>query len=59
LGPSTVTVFPSTLYLTPAGSGIGFFPIRDILQILCWLASPDEISHRSTAAVKQLLAASS
>jgi hypothetical protein len=52
-------VLPSTLYLTPAGSGIGFFPIRDILQILCWLASPDEISHRSTAAVKQLLAASS
>src|SRR6266567_2232162 len=40
-GPSTRTVLPSTLYLTPAGSGIGFFPIRDIESILCWLASPD------------------
>src|ERR1017187_939616 len=34
LGPSTRTVLPSTLYLTPAGSGIGFFPIRDIDSIL-------------------------
>src|SRR5580700_1361036 len=39
-GPSTRTVLPSTLYLTPAGSGIGFFPIRDIDSILYWLASP-------------------
>src|ERR1039458_1282917 len=34
LGPSTRTVLPSTLYLTPAGSEIGFFPIRDIVSIL-------------------------
>src|SRR5208337_4131797 len=34
LGPSTTTVLPSTLYLTPAGSGISFFPIRDIESIL-------------------------
>src|SRR5215469_1708828 len=30
LGPSTRTVLPSTLYFTPEGSVIGFFPIRDI-----------------------------
>src|SRR5580658_5552588 len=30
LGPSTRTVLPSTLYFTPAGRGITFFPIRDI-----------------------------
>src|SRR5579863_969639 len=44
LGPSTRTVLPSTLYFTPAGSGIGFFPIRDI-EILSfnWLASPEEL----------------
>jgi hypothetical protein len=32
LGPSTSTVLPSalTVYLTPAGMGIGFLPIRDI-----------------------------
>src|SRR3974390_2524488 len=29
-GPSTRTVLPSTLYFTPEGSVIGFFPIRDI-----------------------------
>src|SRR5580692_2220560 len=34
LGPSTRTVLPSTLYFTPVGSGIGFFPIRDIESIL-------------------------
>src|SRR5579862_6157126 len=34
LGPSTRTVLPSTLYFTPAGSAIGFFPIRDIESIL-------------------------
>src|SRR5580698_2141511 len=32
LGPSTKTVLPSTLYFTPGGSGIGFFPMRDIDQ---------------------------
>src|ERR1700735_1376825 len=32
LGPSTKTVVPSTLYFTPGGSGIGFFPMRDIAQ---------------------------
>src|ERR1700690_3135555 len=42
LGPSTRTVLPSTLYFTPAGSGISFFPIRDIESILLWLASPEE-----------------
>src|ERR1700761_7169628 len=34
LGPSTRTVLPSTLYFTPLGSAIGFFPIRDIDSIL-------------------------
>src|ERR1019366_2174077 len=34
LGPSTRTVFPSTLYLTPEGSGITFLPMRDIESIL-------------------------
>src|ERR1700743_3674460 len=32
-GPSTRTVLPSTLYFTPLGSAIGFFPIRDIDSI--------------------------
>src|SRR3984957_15630543 len=32
LGPSTKTVLPSTLYFPPGGSGIGFFPMRDIAQ---------------------------
>src|ERR1017187_5424029 len=41
LGPSTSTVLPPslTVYLTPTGSGIGFLPIRDIRESLCWLAS--------------------
>jgi len=30
------------LYFTPAGSGIGFFPMRDILQNPSWLASPEK-----------------
>src|SRR3954454_327441 len=30
LGPSTRTVLPLTVYLTPVGTGIGFLPIRDI-----------------------------
>src|ERR1700723_2604226 len=38
LGPSTRTVLPSTLYLTPAGSGISFLPRRDIDSILFQLA---------------------
>src|SRR6185437_5223644 len=29
-GPCTLTTLPSTLKVTPLGSGIGFFPIRDI-----------------------------
>src|SRR5689334_22963006 len=31
LGPFTVTVWPSTVTLTPDGTATGFFPIRDIL----------------------------
>jgi len=42
LGPSTRTVLPCMVYFTPAGSGIGFFPIRDIASILFWLASPEK-----------------
>src|SRR5277367_6696738 len=30
LGPCTATVLPSILIVTPLGSSIGFFPIRDI-----------------------------
>ncbi len=30
LGPCTATVLPSIFTVTPLGSGIGFFPIRDI-----------------------------
>src|SRR5262249_44976467 len=30
-GPFTVTVWPSTVTVTPFGTAIGFFPIRDIL----------------------------
>src|SRR5580698_6592165 len=41
-GPSTRTVLPSTLYFTPEGSGITFFPIRDIECIPYWLASPEK-----------------
>src|SRR5436305_2640703 len=32
LGPSTRTVLPLTVYLTPVGSGIGFLPIRDMMN---------------------------
>src|ERR1700740_2216741 len=55
LGPSTRTVLPSTLYLTPEGNGITFLPIRDIESILCWLASPEEqqMPFRSTAALER------
>src|SRR3984957_16188308 len=37
LGPSTRTVLPFslTVYLTPAGMGIGFLPIRDIKIPFC------------------------
>src|SRR5262245_30325745 len=31
LGPFTVTVWPSRVTVTPAGTGTDFFPIRDIL----------------------------
>src|ERR1700751_6124650 len=56
LGPSTRTVLPSTLYLTPEGSGMGFFPIRDIASILCWLASRDGFEGlRSTAAGRTVI----
>src|ERR1700757_2637831 len=41
-GPSTTTVLPCTEYFTPLGSGIGFFPIRDITSNPLRLASPDE-----------------
>src|SRR3954468_24409327 len=30
LGPFTVTVWPSRVTVTPAGTAIAFFPIRDI-----------------------------
>src|SRR5271154_912686 len=40
LGPSTTTVLPLTVYFTPVGSGIGFFPIRDILQSFYGLRVP-------------------
>src|SRR5579862_7138281 len=33
-GPCTATVLPSILTVTPLGSGIGFFPIRDIKSAL-------------------------
>src|SRR3954470_20498273 len=35
-GPCTATVLPSTLKVTPLGSAIGFFPIRDIKQLLAF-----------------------
>src|SRR5271157_3273852 len=38
LGPCTVTVLPSTAYVTPLGNGIGFFPILDISLSLPGLA---------------------
>src|SRR5271163_1048899 len=39
-GPSTTIRLPCTEYFTPAGNGIGFFPIRDILSILHGLRVP-------------------
>src|ERR1700723_497232 len=49
LGPSTRTVLPSTLYLTPAGSGISFLPIRDIDSILLELACESRPSNLAGA----------
>src|SRR3984885_157782 len=37
LGPSTNTVLPSILTVTPLGIGIGFFPIRGIRSALAFL----------------------
>src|SRR5271167_605386 len=39
-GPSTTIKLPCTVYFTPLGNGIGFFPIRDILSILHGLRVP-------------------
>src|SRR5882757_7673988 len=52
LGPSTRTVLPLTVYLTPAGSGIGFLPIRDMMNpfVACELRAA--FAGRSTAAGK-------
>src|SRR5271163_2516768 len=40
-GPSTTIRLPCTVYFTPVGNGIGFFPIRDILSILHGLRVPE------------------
>src|SRR5215472_1546769 len=40
-GPWTVTVLPFTSNFTPCGSGIGLFPMRDIVEIL-FLVSPSK-----------------
>src|SRR5450755_3930869 len=37
-GPFTLTVFPSTVAVTPFGSATGFLPIRDIMRSLEHLA---------------------
>src|SRR5215469_7160546 len=59
LRPSTRTVLPLTEYLTPAGTGIGFLPIRDISESFERLASREaDFCHlRSTAACGSRLAA--
>src|SRR5580704_10895498 len=38
-GPCTATVLPSILTVTPLGIGIGFFPIRDIIDQLSAISS--------------------
>src|ERR1700746_721692 len=50
LGPSTRTVLPLTVYLTPAGSGIGFLPIRDMMNPFMACESRAAFADRSTAA---------
>src|SRR5271168_1527373 len=40
-GPSTTIRLPCTVYFTPLGNGIGFFPIRDISSILHGLRVPE------------------
>src|SRR5665213_2947344 len=51
LGPSTVAMFPLTVYFTPAGMVMGFLPIRDISK--SFVACESLAFASSTAAVHQ------
>src|SRR5947207_1155232 len=56
LGPCTKTVLPSIVIVTPLGSAIGFFPIRDIKEALSYQLSA--ISSQLSALSYQLSALS-
>src|SRR5262245_8826269 len=46
-GPFTLTIWPSTLAVTPAGMATGFFPTRDMTSIRCLRSSEHRADNLS------------